>query len=494
MKALSLLRRCYSASSASQLNTLQPPPGPTFEDLPSYSAYDPERMHLLWEQLSKQYGPVFQVKNFAGSSMYFLSDVQDIHKIFNVTAKNPIRPFFESYGLVRKLNENKFFEEGKLGLLCQHGEEWWRVRSRTQVQTNKPQTVATYIPKMDEIGNDFVERMAKLRNEKNELPDDFVKELYKWALESVALVALNKRIGGFEGSEDAKKLTEAADKIMSSIGECEYGDKSWRHTPNEPFIALRENHDYWLNYTQSEVDKCYEQLLSKLSRKADDLGNLNIMETLLLTPGLSRKDVITTMMDFVMSAIDTTALTAASALYCLASNPAQQRKLQQEIDTVLHDSNVGLTAAHMGNIPFTKSVLKETLRLYPTSPLDARQTLEDTEFSGAVIPKDAQVMLLLQPMGKDENNFTSPAEFLPERWIRDNSFQASWNHNKLAYLPFGLGNRSCIARRLAEYEIYSLIIKLFQKYDLQWKQQDLNPKSHVQLYPDLPLKFTMTER
>ncbi|CAL4105879.1 unnamed protein product [Meganyctiphanes norvegica] len=362
MKAISMFRRCLSTPTLSQVKKLEPP-GPKFEDLPSYNAYDPERMHLLWEDLSKQYGPVFQVKNSSEPSMYFLSDVQDIHKMFKVTAKNPIRPFFESYRVVRERNENNFFEQGKLGLMCQHGEEWWRVRSKVQVHTNKPQTIATYIPKMDDIGKEFVERMAKLRNENNELPDDFIKELYKWALEIMALVSLNKRIGGFEGSEDSKKLTEAADKIMANIAECEYGDKSWRHTPTAAFNTLKENHDFWIRYTESEVNKCYEELLSN---KPDGSKPLNVMESMLLTPGLSRKDVIITMMDFVMAAIDTTAQTVAFTLYSLASNPQQQKRLQQEIDSIGGDAEDGLTSSQMANIPFLPNrFLKKHFDCFP---------------------------------------------------------------------------------------------------------------------------------
>ncbi|CAL4082245.1 unnamed protein product [Meganyctiphanes norvegica] len=489
---LSVLRRSFAATTGLQLRYLKQPPGPNFEDLQNYPNFDPERQHLLWEDISKKYGPVFQVKNNADSSMYFLSDASDIQKMFNITAKNPIRPFFDSFKLVREINESKFFDEEKLGILCQHGDEWWRVRSKVQVHTNKLQTIATYLPKMDDIAKDFVKRIDTLRNAENEMPENFMKELYKWALENVGLLSFNKRIGGFEGSEDSKHITEAADMIMKSIHECEMGgDKSWMYAPNAPFRALSENHDYLLRYIESEVSTCYEKLKNCNNV---NMKSLNIIESLLLTPELTRKDVIITMLDFIFAAIDTTALTMAFTLYCLSNNPKYQMKLQQELDNVVGDSEQNLTPSHIRNLSITKAIVKESLRLYPIAYVQVRQTLEDSEIGGFIIPKGAQVMLRQQPMAKEETNFSRAEEFIPERWIRGNPMTKDWNHNMFAYFPFGFGTRSCVARRISEQEIYSLIARLFHKYNFEWKQKSLNPKSHLQLYPDLPLKFTVKER
>lgn len=53
---------------------------------------------------------------------------------------------------------------------------------------------------------------------------------------------------------------------------------------------------------------------------------------------------------------------------------------------------------------------------------------------------------------RDEKYFTNPNQFLPERWLnKDNKM------HPLSFVPFGVGPRSCIGRRIAELEIICLI-------------------------------------
>lgn len=47
----------------------------------------------------------------------------------------------------------------------------------------QPTTAKKYITPLNDITNDFMERLHEMRDANNELPDDFLHELYKWALE-----------------------------------------------------------------------------------------------------------------------------------------------------------------------------------------------------------------------------------------------------------------------------------------------------------------------
>lgn len=53
-------------------------------------------------------------------------------------------------------------------------------------------------------------------------------------------------------------------------------------------------------------------------------------------------------------------------------------------------------------------------------------------------------------------------EFLPERWLRDNSGAREHPIHSLAFLPFGFGARSCIGRRFAEQELYIATVKVLR--------------------------------
>lgn len=58
-------------------------------------------------------------------------------------------------------------------------------------------------------------------------------------------------------------------------------------------------------------------------------------------------------------------------------------------------------------------------------------------------------MLNTQVLGSSEDNFEDSSQFKPERWL-----QKERKINPFAHLPFGLGKRMCIGRRLAELQLH----------------------------------------
>lgn len=54
--------------------------------------------------------------------------------------------------------------------------------------------------------------------------------------------------------------------------------------------------------------------------------------------------------------------------------------------------------------------------------------------------------------------FTKPEEFIPERWIKGHPLESK--NNPYTFLPFGLGTRMCVGRRLAELEMKQLTLKV----------------------------------
>lgn len=63
---------------------------------------------------------------------------------------------------------------------------------------------------------------------------------------------------------------------------------------------------------------------------------------------------------------------------------------------------------------------------------------------------------------RDPAVFSSPDEFQPHRWLKKDH-----THHPYASVPFGVGKRSCIGRRIAELELYLALARVSWP-DLIW--------------------------
>ncbi|XP_045623411.1 probable cytochrome P450 49a1 [Procambarus clarkii] len=451
-------------------------------------AFDAHRLPKLWESYFKKYGPIFKLSLIGQGDLIYISDPRDIEHLFKETFDNPVRPFFESLKKVREINTRNFFKEHGTGVFTEHGEKWWRVRKRAQVHSLKPRTVAHYLPQVDQVAQEFVARSAGQRDHKNELPGDFVQELFKWALESLCLVALNKRVGCLENSEEGLRIINSSTTMMDASGDCEYGVHLWKYFTTPALRRMLHSHDDLLEVVLEKVGQAKKDLDA---RDPKDSGELNILESLLTTPGLSLEDVVTFMVDFFFAGIDTTSMTSVFTLYYLARHPDKQARLQQELDQVLGDGSQALTTHQMGRLTYTKACVREALRMHPITSLVSRRHDKDITLQGYTVRAGSHINVSIKESGMREEYFPRATEYLPERWLRANPDRSD---NVFASIPFSMGTRMCVGKRLAEQEVYVLLARLFSKYNLDYKYEEWDPLFRITYRPDKPQTFTMTER
>lgn len=83
-----------------------------------------------------------------------------------------------------------------------------------------------------------------------------------------------------------------------------------------------------------------------------------------------------------LQAHDTTSAAMNWFLNLMGNHPAVQARVQQEVDEVLGaDETHDVTFDDLGKLRYLEACFKETLRLYPSVPLIARQMTEDTRVS-----------------------------------------------------------------------------------------------------------------
>ncbi|XP_056016246.1 cytochrome P450 3A24-like isoform X2 [Ostrea edulis] len=174
--------------------------------------------------------------------------------------------------------------------------------------------------------------------------------------------------------------------------------------------------------------------------------------------GLSKEEVSGNSTLFMVAGYETTATTLTFAAYCLATHLNYQEQLIAEIDSTIGQETPDYD--NIQKIEYLDCVIKETLRLYPPAQRIQRETHQEMEIGGVVIPPNTPVSVPIYGFHRSPKFWSDPEVFNPDRFLEKNK-------SKLipgAFLPFGLGPRSCIAMRLAYMEAKCALITILQKY------------------------------
>jgi cytochrome P450 len=132
---------------------------------------------------------------------------------------------------------------------------------------------------------------------------------------------------------------------------------------------------------------------------------------------------------------DTTAVALTWALELLARHEPDQQRVREET----------LDRGYAAVGPYTTAVIKETLRLYPSTPVLGREVSADVVISGVTLPRGTLIFFSPWAIQRDARWFEQPEAFLPARWLGGLE-QAL---HPFAFFPFGGGRRNCVGRPLA---------------------------------------------
>jgi cytochrome P450 len=195
------------------------------------------------------------------------------------------------------------------------------------------------------------------------------------------------------------------------------------------------------------------------------------------------------LLTFLVGGHETTALTLTWALHLLSGNAEVEQRLYDEVDCLLGRRNP--TIADIANLPFTESVIKETLRMYPPSWSISRTALQEFEIGGYTIPRGANIVLSQWIMHHNPQFFPQPDRFDPERWLRPTREKLP----KLAYFPFGAGYRQCIGGSFAMTESVLLLASIIRQFRLTtMADPPVVPEPSFTLRPKYGIKMLLEAR
>ena len=176
--------------------------------------------------------------------------------------------------------------------------------------------------------------------------------------------------------------------------------------------------------------------------------------------GMDDRQLRDEVLTLLLAGHDTTALALTWAWVLLSRHPHVESRLHAELDEFV-DKPPG--PADLPRLKYADAVITETLRLYPTAWVIAREALRDTTIGGQRVPKGTSVLIIGWAMHRDPRFFEDPDDFRPERWLSGLAERLP----RLAYLPFGGGQRVCIGSSFAQMEGTLVLSTLAQRFSLR---------------------------
>ncbi|XP_065302083.1 probable cytochrome P450 12a5, mitochondrial isoform X1 [Dermacentor albipictus] len=443
----------------------------------------------------QRYGPVVGEHLPGRRVLVHLFSADDIRTLYQEEGRTPYRMGalpFKFYHTDRK----EYF--ANTGILNAQGEEWRQIRTAVQPCTLKPRTIQLYAEGMSQIADSALELIASDRDKNGDVPDCYTI-MQRWALESVMFVALDKRLGLLENplppDSDAAGILNAVFTIFSDLDKLVTRFPYYRYFPTPTIRRFQRVGDYLVPRLFHTIKEAAEEAKSK----EDDSQNCTILQHLYNLQKMEFKEIFTFLHDFLVGGTDTTSGAATYTLYCLAMNPAAQEKARQEVLAAMKDNSGTFSGDIIHHLDYVKACIKEALRFHPIIPGVNRKINHDVVMSGYCIPANTVLRTEHFVAGRLEENFTRASEFIPERWLRSSDEHSSnknddtWNLHPFASLPFSIGPRMCIGRRVAEMELCIFLAKVLHRYRVENHHGEIGFLTQFTSRPEKPAKFRFVE-
>ena len=132
---------------------------------------------------------------------------------------------------------------------------------------------------------------------------------------------------------------------------------------------------------------------------------------------------------------DTLAINALRALALLGSHPRQRAKAEEELAAQVPDGPP-LGADQTAGLVYLEACLEEAMRLWPTTTMLSRETVEDVEWDGETVPAGTQVLIVNTFHHRDRDVVEFADRFYPEAWTKGSAAE-DWTFNQFSHGPQG---------------------------------------------------------
>ena len=312
---------------------------------------------------------------------------------------------------------------------------------------------------------------------------DLSSEMMALTLEIVSRTLFSSDVEG-----TARDISSAFSDLTANVNRMGFpGARLLLHSPL-PFARR-------VRAAEKNLNAIVKDLIRKRRQSGEDRGDL--LSMLLLAedserPGehLADSEIRDQVMTLLFGGHETTANALTWTWWLLAQHPDVERQLHAEIENVIGDREPEFS--DVPRLVFTEQIAREVLRLYPPIWAMGRRALEELDFRGHKVPRNALAVASQWLIHRDARWFSEPNNFIPTRWTSE--FRSTLP--RFAYFPFGGGPRSCIGENFAWTELILVIVVIAQRWQFTMTPKSANakPLARITLHANREVRLLLTRR
>lgn len=200
-----------------------------------------------------------------------------------------------------------------------------------------------------------------------------------------------------------------------------------------------------------------------IKKKKDEYDSRKTLESLdflslLLVSGQSDEKFLEDMViNFILAGLESISAVLTWYFWLISGHPEVEDEIVKEIVTNEGD-----------NLVYTQATIFESLRLYPSVPVNSREAVNDDVLpDGTKVKKGSMVSYHNYAMGRSENLWGNDwPVFKPERWLdREGDGSVRFvTRDPFCYPEFHAGPRTCMGKDMATWQMKTVVAGVFRRF------------------------------